>query len=498
MSMRTPFECVEASALTRVLVGLGLVSSLVWATPAHARCADDLPAEVKAERAEQRADKAGPRGGTKAGAANAQQPVARPRAEPEPEPAPAVQVDPMVQLRQIATEAERRSAAVGAAKLLAEAADLDVNEVKAGLWPQVSVGASLGRGGTAVDGTTSVPNGAQNSVSLSVAGPLWDNGRISRMTDYRSQLADSAKLGATLTQEQVVLEAVSAAVERNRYRLQAQVYQQFMRKMSCLVESLEGIVAEDRGRTSELVQARKTQAQAELQRDQALAQSRQVEIKLRKLVGEQFIPGDGITMPLAMVPELGEINRQVESGTDAQQLRAQIDAQESYSQTLVAGQRPQLGWNLGQSKGTQGGSQVVSWHAGVTLNYTLFNGFSDESVRMAAAKRTEASRQQLAELLATKYSRTAEMYDVAASAFDRAKRYGNVLKDSEKVRNFTFMQWSQLGRRSLFDVMSSESDHFNLRIAYVNAMHDGYIASAQLRSLGSGLSAWLQATGTAH
>jgi adhesin transport system outer membrane protein len=48
-----------------------------------------------------------------------------------------------------------------------------------------------------------------------------------------------------------------------------------------------------------------------------------------------------------------------------------------------------------------------------------------------------------------------------------------------------------LGKRSLFDLMSAESDHFNLRVAYVNALHDGVIASAQLRSLGSGLVTWL-------
>ena len=66
-----------------------------------------------------------------------------------------------------------------------------------------------------------------------------------------------------------------------------------------------------------------------------------------------------------------------------------------------------------------------------------------------------------------------------------------VLRDSERLRDATLQQWQQLGRRSLFDVMSAESDHFNLRIAYVNALHDGYQASAQLRSLGSGLTAWL-------
>lgn len=402
----------------------------------------------------------------------------------------AAPAEPLTQLQQIALEATRRSAAVGAARLLADAAELDITETKAARWPQVSVSATLGTGTTTIDDRT-VSSGKTGSVNVSVAAPLWDNGRISRLTDWRTQLAGSAKFGAAVTNEQVVLEAVMTALERNRYRLQAQVYQQYMRKMSCLVEALESIVSEDRGRTSELVQARKTQAQAEIQRDQALAQSRQSEMRLRKLIGDQTPPGDGITIPLASVPEIGEIHRQIEMSNDARQLRAQAEAQDSYAKAVVAGQKPQVGWTLGKSEGRQGGLPTSSWTAGVTVSYSIFNGFSDDAVARAANKRAEAARQQLQDLLNTKFSRTAEIYDSATSSFDRAKRYVDVLRDSERVRNFTFQQWSQLGRRSLFDVMSAESDHFNLRIAYVNALHDGYLATAQLRSLGSGLTAWL-------
>ncbi len=269
------------------------------------------------------------------------------------------------------------------------------------------------------------------------------------------------------------------------------MYQQYTRKMSCLVEALEGIVAEDKGRTSELIQVKKTQAQTELQRDQALAQSRQSEMKLRKLVGDLSIGSDGFTLPLSTVPEIGEINRQIEFGSDAQQLRTQAEAAESYAQAVVAGQRPQLNWSVGKTEARQGATPVSSWQAGVTVSYSLFNGFSDDAAAQAALRRAQATRAQLADLLNTKYERTSEVYDIATSAFDRAKRYVDVLRDSERVRNFTFQQWSQIGRRSLFDVMSAESDHFNLRIAYVNALYDGYQASAQLRAMGAGLTAWL-------
>ena len=333
--------------------------------------------------------------------------------------------------------------------------------------------------------------GNLSSVSLNMSSNLYDGGRLNRLTEWRTQLAGSAKYGAAVTQEQVVLEAVTTALERNRYRLQAQVYQQYARKMSCLVEALEGIVAEDKGRASELVQARKTQAQTELSRDGALAQSRQIELRLRKLIGDKLSLGEGITVPLAAVPEIGEINRQIEFGNDAQQLRTQADAMDSYARAVVAGQKPQLNWALSKTEGMAGSAKVSSWQAGVSVSYSLFNGFSDKAASMAATKRAESARQQLSELLASKFARTAEIYDIATTSLDRAKRYVDVLRDSERVRNFTFQQWSQLGKRSLFDVMSAESDHFGLRIAYVNSLHDGFAASAQMRSMGAGLTAWL-------
>lgn len=402
-------------------------------------------------------------------------------------------LDPQTQLQLIAREASRRSAEVGAARLLAEAAAFDLEETKAGRYPRVSVSGTLAGGESKVsnDVGSSISRGSQSNVSVGMTAPLYDGGRLNQMSLYRSQLLGMAKLGTNVTQEQVVLTAVMTALERNRYRLQAQVYQQHVRKMSCLVEALEQIVSEDKGRTSELVQARKTQAQTELSRDAALAQSRQIDLRLRKLIGDQLVPGDGITVALAQVPEIGEINRQIERSNDVQQLLVQADALDSYRKALEAGQRPQLNWLLNKTEGLAGKNHTSSWQAGVTVSYTLFNGFSDKAAASAASKRAEAARQQHAELLATRFARTAEVYDVATTSFERAKRYVEVLRDSERVRNFTFQQWSQLGRRSLFDVMSAESDHFGLRIAYVNALYDGFSANAQLRSMGKGLAEWL-------
>jgi outer membrane protein TolC len=60
------------------------------------------------------------------------------------------------------------------------------------------------------------------------------------------------------------------------------------------------------------------------------------------------------------------------------------------------------------------------------------------------------------------------------------------------VREYTLQQWQQLGKRSLFDVMAAEDDHYSLRVSYVNALFDAQEANALLQSLGGGLYGWLQ------
>ena len=85
-----------------------------------------------------------------------------------------------------------------------------------------------------------------------------------------------------------------------------------------------------------------------------------------------------------------------------------------------------------------------------------------------------------------------EVHEQAGAAFDRLRRVALVLRDSDRLRNFTLQQWQQMGRRSLFDVIAAETDHYNLRVQYVNALHDGQQMNAMLTSLGTGLSAWLQ------
>jgi outer membrane protein TolC len=135
-------------------------------------------------------------------------------------------------------------------------------------------------------------------------------------------------------------------------------------------------------------------------------------------------------------------------------------------------------------------SRGTSLGLGVTVSIPLLDPGTAPAAE-AARKRAQAALLQREEALEQRRFRVRETHEQTLSAFDRAARVGAVLRDSEQVRGFTLQQWQQLGRRSLFDVMSAEADHYNLRVAYVNALHDGQQLNALLLSLGRGVGEWL-------
>jgi outer membrane protein, adhesin transport system len=403
--------------------------------------------------------------------------------------------DPRAALNTLVRQALERSHQLGAARLLAEAAEDDIAEARAARGIQASLGLGLGPGGSQNNLGTETSD-VQLRTTLGVSQLLWDGGRTRALVDWRTQLAESARQGHLSLQEQVALNAVSLALERSRFRQHVQVYGQYVRKMGCLVDALETIVRADRGRASELVQARKSLQQAELAKAQAHSQARQVDVRLRRLVGDTIPSTEGVASLLLGVEALDTLVADVERSADIAALTAQVAAAGRLADAAAAAGGPQLSWNLSGSHaagrgGTQDRTRNGSYSVGIALNVPLLNPGADPA-RDSARKRARAAELQRQEALEQRRWRVAELHEQTTSSFDRLRRVGGVLRDSDQLRGFTLQQWQQLGRRSLFDVMNAEAEHYNLRIAYVNALHDGQQLNANLLSLGRGVTAWLR------
>ncbi|RVU47224.1 TolC family protein [Rubrivivax rivuli] len=423
--------------------------------------------------------------------------------------APMAPVEPRSALAGLVKDTLERSHAVGAARLLAEAAIQDIDEARAARGLQASVGAGLGPGGSRDRGITESA-ALQLRANINISQLLWDGGRSERLVDWRTQLADSARWGHLTQQEQLALTAVALQLERSRNRMTAQVWRQHVRKTACLVEALETIVRADRGRASELVQAQKTLQQAELQLVQTQSAVRQIEVRLRRLVGDGLPGTEGLSTVFLGVPELPQLVADVERSAEIAQYDAQERAARRYAEAVAAGTKPQLSWNLrgdvmastgnrsnqgGEEPGGPGGPTASrrngSYSLGLSVSVPLISP-GQEAATGAARLRAEAARLQRAEALESRRFRVAEVHEQATAAAERARRLAEVLKNSDQVRSFTLQQWQQLGRRSLFDVMAAEADHYSMRIAYVNALHDVQQLNANLLTLGRGVIEWLR------
>ncbi|MBT9492569.1 MAG: TolC family protein [Paucibacter sp.] len=392
--------------------------------------------------------------------------------------------DPRTQLQELVQTALRRSQATGSANLLAQAARDDWEEARAARIPQVDIGGSAAYIGNKPE-AYALQHGLQGRLTLNVAAPLYSSGRIEQLAAWRSQLAESARQGLINTEQQIALQVVSLAMDRGRYQLQAQVFGQYVRKMACLAEALDIVVRADKGRASELVQAQKTLQQTELALTQTKSTLKQVEIRLRRFVGDELPPSASYSTVLTKVPELEQMQADVLMAADVVQLAAQARAQLSYADSVAAAQKPQINLLL-QSSATAGQSKGGEWAAGVSFNVPIFNAGADYGIG-AARKRAESARLMREDTIEARRYRVADMHEAATSSFERARNIVDILRNSDRLRASTLQQWQQLGRRSLFDVMGTEADYFSQRIAQVNALYDGQQAVALLWSMGKGV-----------
>lgn len=391
---------------------------------------------------------------------------------------------PRVGLLSLVEAAARRSKAVGAARLLAEAATNDIEEVRAGGRPQAALTASMGPGG-AKPANGPATQSLQLRPALTISAPFYDNGRLDHLTRWRTSLAEAAQQGQIGLQEQVALQTVTLSFDRSRYRLHTQVWQQYAQKVCSIVESLEQIVAADKGRGSELVQSRKSLQQVLLSYAQARTQLAVTETRLRRLVGDELPDAAGLSALMLMPPALADMQQQAPRAADIAALDAQAKAADSLAEATVAANKPQAGW-LVSLQSALGKDNSAAWNAGVSVNVPLLNP-SAAPAAQAARLRAEAARMQREDALDSLRNRLAEVHEQASASMARARDVVDVLRHSERVREDTLMQWQQLGKRSLFDVISAEGDHFTLRLAYVDALHDGQQAVALMWSLAGGV-----------
>ncbi|WP_457427542.1 TolC family protein [Roseateles sp. P5_E7] len=399
--------------------------------------------------------------------------------------------DPRAALQSLIDTTLQRSKSLGAARLMAEAARSDVEETRALGLPTATLSISGNGFNQGVNGVNSTRHG-QLGATLSAGMPLWDFGRVEKLTAWRKELAEVAAQGQRSAEEQLSLSVVSLALDRSRYVLQGQVYTQYVRKMACLVDALEIITKADRGRASEWVQAQKSLQQADLSLEQTMSALRQTEVRMKRLVGEPLPVSIGMMAALSVVPDLQQMQSDILLGADVAQAEAQARSQRNFAESVIAGQKPTVNLTgsasaLLRAGGPSPNDRSTDIGAGVSVTIPILQPGAQAQAN-AAVQRYRATVLQRDEAIEAKRYRLLEMHEVGTSTLDRARRIVEILRNSDRVRASTLQQWQQLGRRSLFDVMAAEGDYYSMRVAHVNAMFDAQQVVSLIWSMGRGVS----------
>ncbi|WP_161809062.1 TolC family protein [Stenotrophomonas humi] len=259
-----------------------------------------------------------------------------------------------------------RSPSVARALAERSASEADVAEARGQRYPQVDIGA---RSQMVEFGSNSRGSSGEPSLSLDVRTPIFDWGRIRKTIDARSQLASAADWGFEAELESSAFDVTSNLVELGKQRIIVDISQQYVDRMSDLVKMLEGIVAVDTGRISELTQARARLLQAEASRSTADTRARDIEINLRRMVGDRPLP----TLPTSRywdirLPELKWLLAEAVNHPVMRQAQAQASSADLQADVMKSSSLPQLNWVVGKVTGEDSFGREPAWQTGLTVS----------------------------------------------------------------------------------------------------------------------------------
>lgn len=379
---------------------------------------------------------------------------------------------------------------VRGAQFNTEAAQANVDEAKGQRWPQVDVGTrskSVQFGGGQRGYSDSRP-----AVTVNVATTLLDFGRTSNTIKSREELHLAAKENTSAQAENIAWQVSSALIELSKQRQIIVLSQKYVARMNELVEMLDGIVKVDQGRRSELTQARGRFLQAQSSLDTAVSRARDTEIILNRLLGDTTVP-----LPKASVWNLapGELEKQlsaIERHPTIRQAQAETASALADAEAARSAAYPTVTWNVGKSTGRDELGREQAWETNVNLSWPIFRGGSQRAAELSAARRADASREAIEQQSRDLDNRVRAADQDARSMLERAELYHNLSIESDRIRHDFFDQWYHLGRRTLLDVLSAESDFYGNQVAEVTNRFDGYSAIFRSYASSGTLLLWLR------
>jgi adhesin transport system outer membrane protein len=225
---------------------------------------------------------------------------------------------------------------------------------------------------------------------------------------------------------------------------------------------------------------------------------RETEISLGRILGDdrearsladaasQRAVMTAVLTPPPLEPMLAGIDRH----PVIRQLIAETEAQSQLAKALGSARFPQVSVVAGRTPINPGATTQYLDFAGVTVSVPLYRGGGDVAAERSARERELSVRERREQTERDLNARIRLSHQNSTSQLARADDYAQLLQISDRVRQDFYEQWSQLGRRSLFELLSAEVEHHSLRLAWINAVHDSLVSQMRMRTEAGTYSEW--------
>ncbi|MTD38004.1 TolC family protein [Erwinia sp. CPCC 100877] len=370
-----------------------------------------------------------------------------------------------------------------------ESAKANIDEAKGQRWPQVDVSAS--------SPTKQFGGGVKNKqydspeFAVTITTNIYDFGQVNSTIESRQQRLNSAVQEFSVEKENIAWEVVNAAISLYKQQQIIKISKQYVNRMAEITGMLNGIVKMDVGRRSELTQAKGKLIQAQSQLQNAESTARDLSITLKRYIGDKEINLPKIEQWSLGFGSLDEKLQKIEHHPAILKGIADANAALKEAESIKASGRPKLNWTVAKSTAEDDYGRQDAWQTGLTVNWGLFKGGSTKASEYAAILRAQSGKHIVQDNI-LEYERRVRASDQNAhSMFERANIYKDMIKESEQIRRDFFDQWYHLGRRTLLDVLSAETDYYNQQVSEISNRMDGYSAILKGYSEAGCLVNWL-------
>ncbi|MBK5143702.1 TolC family protein [Budviciaceae bacterium BWR-B9] len=371
------------------------------------------------------------------------------------------------------------------------AAKYDTDEIKGTRWPQVRVGAnspvSNFGSGSRNNNSSDI---SDTSGSVSVTTTVFDFGKTGSGIQSAEELSKSSLQTVKLTRNQIAYQTIEGLLTLDKFQKDIKVAKAYEKRMSDLVNMLSQITQTDKGRGSELVQARAKLLQAQTNVQQLESSWRDTQIMMTRLLGREVQLPENLVWDESNISS-GSILASLDNHPQIQRAKAEVQASLHKADAIKSSAYPNINWVVSKSTAKDSNGDEQSWYTGINVEWDLFTGGSASASQAAAVQRAQATQMQFeTTVLELKY-KIRSMIQVRDSAFERAKEYQALSSETDRVRTMFYEQWYYLGKRSLLDVLTAENDHFNNQISAINNEFDGYTANINIMAESAMLLGWL-------